>query len=93
MEIIITMGSCGIAAGAENTRQAFLDLIEEQGFPGVTVKVTSCKGRCSHEPIVQVLRGEQSGVFYGKVDPSAAAKIMKQHIRDGQPVKEYIVPV
>jgi (2Fe-2S) ferredoxin len=30
-------------------------------------------------------------VMYGRVDAQVAQKIMKQHVRDGQPVEEHII--
>jgi (2Fe-2S) ferredoxin len=40
---------------------------------------------------MQVVMGDQPKVMYGKVDAQVAQKIMKQHVQNGQPVKEYII--
>ena len=88
VQVIIAMGTCGIAAGARDTMQNVLNFIENEKISGVTVTQTGCIGRCEEEPIVQVVLGDQPKVVYGKVNAQLAEKIMKQHVQNGQPVKE-----
>jgi (2Fe-2S) ferredoxin len=40
-----------------------------------------------------VVLGEQPKVVYGKVNAQVAEKIMKQHVQNGQPVKENIIQI
>jgi len=42
---------------------------------------------------VQVVLGDQPKVAYGKVNAVVAEKIMKQHVQNGQPVKENIIQI
>jgi len=93
VQIIVAMGTCGIAAGARDTMKSVLNFIENENVSGVTVTQTGCLGRCEEEPIVQVAVGDQPKVVYGKVNPQVAEKIMKQHVQNGQPVKENIIQV
>jgi (2Fe-2S) ferredoxin len=37
--------------------------------------------------------GDQPKVVYGKVDAQIAQNIMKQHVQNGQPVKENIIQI
>jgi (2Fe-2S) ferredoxin len=48
---------------------------------------------CEQEPILQVVIGENSKVTYGKVNPEVAEQIMKQHVQNGTPVKDYVLPI
>lgn len=91
IQVIVAMGTCGIAAGARDTMKSVLNYIENEKINGVTVTQTGCLGLCEQEPIVQVVIGDQPKVMYGKVDAQVAQKIMKQHVQNGQPVKEYII--
>lgn len=91
IQVIVAMGTCGIAAGARDTMKSVLNYIENEKINGVTVTQTGCLGLCEQEPIVQVVVGDQPKVMYGKVDAQVAQKIMKQHVQNGQPVKEYII--
>ncbi len=93
IQVIVAMGTCGIAAGARDTMKSVLNYIENEKVSGVTVTQTGCIGRCEEEPIVQVVIGEQPKVMYGKVNSQVAEKIMKQHVQNGQPVKESIIQI
>ncbi|HQP08019.1 MAG TPA: (2Fe-2S) ferredoxin domain-containing protein [Anaerolineaceae bacterium] len=88
-EVIVGMGTVGIAAGARETLKAILDYIESEGLTDIVVRQTGNIGLDSFEPIVQVVIGEQAKVTYGRVTPDAARKIMKEHVVGGNVVKEY----
>jgi len=93
VQVIVAMGTCGIAAGARDTMKSILNYIETQNVSGVTVTQTGRMGMCEQEPIVQVLVGDQTKVVYGKVDAQVAEQIMKQHVQNGTPVKDYVLPL
>ena len=93
VQVIVAMGTCGIAAGARDTMKSVLNYIEAQHLSGVTVTQTGCMGMCEQEPIVQVIFGEQAKVTYGKVNADVAAQIMKQHVQGGMPLKDHVLPV
>ena len=91
IQVIIAMGTCGIAAGARDIMKSILNYIEIEKVSDVTVTQTGCIGLCEQEPILQVVLGDQPKVMYGKVDAQLAQRIMKQHVQNGQPVKESII--
>src|SRR6266545_5668414 len=93
VQVIIAMGTCGIAAGARDTMKSVLNYIENEKVSGVAVTQTGCIGLCEQEPIMQVVLGDQPKVVYGKVNAQVAEKIMKQHAQNGQPVKENIIRI
>jgi (2Fe-2S) ferredoxin len=93
IQVIVAMGTCGIAAGARETMKSVLNYIETNNLSGVTVTQTGCMGMCEQEPILQVIIGESPRVVYGKVNAEVAAQIMKQHVQGGQPLKERVLPV
>lgn len=93
VQVIVAMGTCGIAAGARDTMKSVLNFIETNNLSGVSVTQTGCIGMCEQEPIVQVVIGENSKVTYGKVDAEVAEQIMKQHVQNGMPVKDYVLPI
>ena len=90
-QVIVGMGTCGIAAGARETMKAVLDYIEEKNLPNIVVKQTGCIGLCEQEPILQVVISENEKVTYGKVSPAVARKIMSEHIEKGKLVEEHII--
>ncbi len=90
-QVIVGMGTCGIAAGARDTMKAILDTIEKDSLNGIIVTQTGCIGLCEKEPIVQVVIGNQPKVTYGKVDAEVAKKILKEHVVDGKPVADHVI--
>ena len=93
VQVIVAMGTCGIAAGARDTMKSVLNFIEKNNLSGVTVTQTGCIGMCEQEPILQVVLGETPKVTYGKVNAEIAEQIMKQHVQNGMPVKDYVLPI
>lgn len=93
VQVIVAMGTCGIAAGARDTMKSVLSFIETNNLSGVSVTQTGCVGMCEQEPILQVVIGEQAKVMYGKVNAEVAEQIMKQHVQNGTPVKDYVLPI
>lgn len=91
VQVLVAMGTCGIAAGARDTMKSILKFIEANNVSGVTVTQTGCLGKCEQEPIVQVIIGDHPKVVYGKVSPEAAAQIMQQHVQNGTPVVGYVL--
>ncbi len=87
VQIIVGMGTVGIAAGARETLKAILEVIEKENLSDVIVRQTGNIGLDSMEPVVQVVIGENPKVTYAKVTPDVARRIMKEHVLDGQIVK------
>lgn len=92
IQIIVGMGTPGIAAGARETLKEILRIIEEKHILNITVRQTGNIGLDSWEPIVQVQKGDAALVTYGKVTPFAAEKIMLEHVLGDKIVNEYVVP-
>jgi NADP-reducing hydrogenase subunit HndB len=81
IQIIVGMGTCGIAAGAKHTLDAFLASLDENKLvETVMVRQTGCMGLCHSEPTVEVVVPGMPAVIYGKVDPAVAAEIVNRHI-------------
>ena len=88
-EVIVGMGTVGIAAGARETLKAILDLIEQENLSDIVVRQTGNIGLDSFEPIVQVVKPGEEKVTYGKVNPDMARRIIKEHVLNGEVVQEY----
>lgn len=88
--IIIGMGTCGIAAGAKESLDAFLDEIDKKDLGHVTVKQTGCMGLCYVEPTIEVKVPGMPDTIYGKVDADTARKIVDEHIVNKKLVNNHI---
>jgi NADP-reducing hydrogenase subunit HndB len=85
------MATCGIAAGARPVMMELVDQINTRGLKNVTVSQTGCIGVCRLEPIVEVYEPGKEKVTYVKVNKDVAAKIIAQHIVNGQLVAENLI--
>lgn len=91
VQVVVGMGTVGIAAGARETLKAILEYIEQNNLSDIIVRQTGNIGLDSYEPIVQVIAGEQAKVTYGRVTPDVARRIMKDHVVNGQIVKDNVI--
>lgn len=90
IEIIIGMGTCGIAAGAKGSLDAFLEALEKSDIKNASVKQTGCMGLCYVEPTVEVKVPGMPDTIYGKVDPEVARMIVEEHIIEKKLVNNHI---
>jgi NADP-reducing hydrogenase subunit HndB len=91
IQIRVSMGSCGIAAGANETLETIDQFIRENNLEDVQIKQIGCIGVCALEPIVQVIELGGQQVTYGKVDPAIVRRIFNEHIEKHLIVQEYMV--
>ena len=80
VQVIVGMGTCGIAAGAKDTFTALVDSINEKGLTNVLIRQTGCMGLCHSEPTVEVVVPGMPTVIYGHVDAATAKDIVDKHI-------------
>jgi (2Fe-2S) ferredoxin len=90
-EIIVGMGTPGIAAGARETMKSILDFIETHQLTGIVVRQTGNIGMDSHEPIVQVTLPGKPKVTYGKVTADRVGHILQMHVIEGNIVQDYVI--
>ena len=89
-QIIIGMGTCGIAAGAKEAFDAFLDELNSHEIKDTQITQTGCMGLCFSEPTVEVAVPGMPRVIYGNVDGKVARRIVKEHIIGKALVSDHI---
>ena len=89
--IVVGMATCGIAAGARPVMNAFTEELARRALKGVTVSQTGCIGMCQYEPIVEVFVPGQEKVTYVQMSAEKVAKVVNDHIVNGNVVTEYTV--
>jgi NADP-reducing hydrogenase subunit HndB len=86
------MGTCGIAAGAKMTLEAFINSLDENKLVDkVMVRQTGCMGMCAFEPTVEVICPGMPKVIYGKVDSDVANEIVRKHIMQHELLDQHIL--
>ena len=91
IQIIVSLGSCGIAAGALDTLKAVQQMVESEKLKNVSISETGCIGLCKHEPILEVVAGDSPRITYGRVTPEVARRIIRGHVVDGKVVEEFVI--
>ena len=91
VEIIIGMGTCGIAAGAREVLTAILDELNKRQMVDVRVTQTGCIGMCEKEVLVDVVRPGEKRITYGNVKPNDVLRIISSHVINGQIVEDLAV--
>ena len=91
IRIVVGMATCGIAAGARPVLNAFVEEVAKRNLKGVTVSQTGCIGMCQFEPIVEVIQPGKEKVTYVKMTADKVAKVVNEHIVNGNPVAEFTV--
>jgi len=90
-QIIIGMGTCGIAAGAREVMTAVLEELAKRNLNNVSVLQTGCIGMCQKEPLLDVVRPGEDRVTYGPVSPSDVPRIIAEHLVNGNIVEDLVV--
>ena len=89
-QIIIGMGTCGIAAGAKEAFDAFIDELDSHEIKDTQITQTGCMGLCFSEPTVEVDVPGMPRVIYGNVDGKVARRIVRDHIVGKALVSDHI---
>ena len=85
-EILIGMGTCGIAAGARETANRFAKELASCDLDSVHLIPVGCNGQCKYEPIIEVCIPGHPPVAYGHITKDRVQTIIKQHLIEGRPV-------
>jgi NADH-quinone oxidoreductase subunit F len=88
----IGMATCGIAAGALETRAAFEQAAAERGLD-TRIHSVGCSGHCYAEPYV-IIDHPESGfppIVYPEVNPGKANMLVKLFLEGGDPRLEHIL--
>ncbi len=88
-QVIVGLGSCGIAAGANKVYAKIEALKQAEGLD-FQLKKTSCVGMCYREPLVEIV-DESGSYLYGEIDDEKAIEIVDKHVNQGNPINEYVV--
>lgn len=90
-QLVVGMGTCGIAAGAKETFDALVAALEQAKIADkVVVRQTGCMGLCYVEPTVEVACEGMPTVIYGKVDAATAREVVAKHLVGGALLENHL---
>lgn len=93
VEILIGMGTCGIASGADKVLKTLQDQTASTEIENIEIKKVGCLGFCFSEPNVEVRVEGMPNVLYGKVTETFAKRILEEHILKGNIINENIFDI
>ncbi|MCL2857540.1 MAG: (2Fe-2S) ferredoxin domain-containing protein [Oscillospiraceae bacterium] len=76
VKVVVSMGECGIAAGARDVLAAITQEVGKAGLE-VQVSLSDCRGDCANEPMFEVLAPGKDKAIYTKVTPQKAGEIIR----------------
>ena len=82
LKIVVGMGSCGIAAGADRVHEALEKEVAKRKLNAVVGK-TGCLGFCGEEPLVNVMQPGSPLVIYHKIKEKDVPKLLDALIVGG----------
>ena len=91
IRVVVGMATCGIAAGARPVLNAFTEEVAKRNLHNVTVTQTGCIGICQYEPVVEVIDANGEKTTYVKMTADKVAKVVTDHLVNGNVVSEYTV--
>lgn len=91
IQVRIAMATCGIASGAKEVMEVFIDEFEKRHIDAVVMQ-TGCMGYCYAEPTVEITKPGQDPITFGFVDTKKVSKIIDKYILNNEMV-EGIIPV
>ena len=82
INILVSMGTCGLAAGAEPVCNALKKEIKKQNrYNDINIIETGCAGLCHSEPTIEVIENSsKKSIIYGNVKKMHAADIIHSGI-------------
>lgn len=92
IQIVVGMGTCGIAAGAKEILDTFIvGLDEHKLVDSCHVRQTGCMGLCHSEPTVEIIVPEMPAVIYGNVTANLVKEIIQKHLIGKELLDGYIL--
>jgi NADH-quinone oxidoreductase subunit F len=91
MRILVGLGTCGIAAGAEDTYRALASKLPAGKAGGAVLEKTGCVGMCYREPLVEVRDDDGGRYTYGALTAEKVARLIDEHVIQGRPIDDWLV--
>ena len=82
--ILIGMGTCGRAAGADDILDVLNRELDQQHIQADILTV-GCIGLCYTEPLIEVIKPGMPSVFYGNLTTELIPEIIKDYLVNGNP--------
>jgi NADP-reducing hydrogenase subunit HndB len=89
-QIIVHMGTCGIAAGARDVLAELVAELDRKAVTNVTVRQSGCIGLCDQEPMMSFTDKAGRNFLYVNLTKNKVREIVAGHLVAGEPVATYV---
>jgi NADP-reducing hydrogenase subunit HndB len=89
-QVVVHMGTCGIAAGARDIVAALVAEMDTHDVQTVTVRQSGCIGLCDQEPMLTFTDKAGNNFLYVNLTRAKVRDFVERHLRTGEPVEQYI---
>jgi NADH-quinone oxidoreductase subunit F len=79
-EIRIGLGSCCVASGSDEIREAVEHTLDKNNL-NVSLKSVGCVGMCHQVPLVEIVPAKGESILYSKVKPEDVKLIVEKHFK------------
>lgn len=90
VEIIVGMGTSGIAAGAKDIMQKLIEEINERKMANVVIRQVGSIGLDFAEPVIEVKMIGMPDTIYGSVTPDLVPEIIEKHVLHRELVDNHV---
>ena len=91
IQVKVAMATCGIASGAKEVMEVFIDEFTTRNIDAVVTQ-TGCMGYCYAEPTVEITKPGNEPITFGYVDVKKAIRIIDKYVLNNELV-DGIIPV
>ncbi|MCL5734093.1 MAG: FAD-dependent oxidoreductase [Actinobacteria bacterium] len=84
LRVLIGMGTCGIASGAEDVMRTLTQDLERYSLEAEILQ-TGCIGLCYAEPLIEVIKPGRPSVFFGNLTPELTSEVVKDYLVGDDP--------
>jgi len=90
-KVTVHMGTCGIASGAKEILDTFMDEVSESNSEDVIVTTSGCIGICSREPLATIEEQGKEPIVYEHLTMNKVRQIFKRHIINGEIQTDFVM--
>ncbi len=84
IQVRVAMATCGIASGAREVMNEFVEEFKKQGIDNAVVTQTGCMGYCYAEPTIELTMPGKEPLIYGYVNPEKVHEIIEKTVKNGE---------
>jgi NADH-quinone oxidoreductase subunit F len=88
-QILVGLGACGIAAGAQKTLDSLEQGIAARGLD-VELGIVGCMGMCYREPLVEIRGPGQPRKIYMEISAERTGRLLDEGVREGKLIQEWL---